>query len=268
MDTNGDEVMVRIAAGEVTAPSVAVMFDVPLATPVAKPLELTVATPVCEDAQVATVVRFWVVALLKVPVAMYCNVPEGEIVTLAGVTAIDWRVALLTFSVVLPLAEGPPGLVKLALIEVEPWANPVATPKLPAALLTVAAAVLVDCQLETLVMTCVLPSLKVPVAVKRCVVKGAMVELTGETEMDEIVALLTFKVEESLNVPKLTPIIELPTPLLTARPVAGPIVATAVAEEVQLTPLANVTFRVLPSLKVAIAAYDRFVPLAMVAFVG
>lgn len=268
IDTRGDAVTVNAAGGEVTPPSAAVMLVVPLATPRAAPLEFTVATLVSDDAQVAIPVRFWVVALLKVPVAAYCTLPAGVMVLLPGVTAIDVSVALLTVSSVEPLAEGPPGLVKLALIVLEPWATPVATPKLPGALLTVAAAVLADCQLATVLMFCVLPSLKLPVAVKRWVVPGAIAGLAGETEMDWILALLTVSIEESLNVPNVSPIMVLPTPLLTARPLAGPMVATAGVDEVQFTPLAMVMFSVLPSLKVAIAVYCRFVPFAMVAFAG
>jgi hypothetical protein len=95
-----------------------------------------------------------------------------------------------------------------------------------------------------------------------------MVGLAGDTEMDAMVALLTFSIEESLNVPKVTPIMVPPTPLLTASPLAGPMVAMAGVDDVQFTPLAKVMFNVLPSLKVAIAVYCRFVPLAIVAFAG
>ena len=255
IESNGDEVTVSVADGELTAARVAVMFDVPLATPVARPLGVRVAALVTDDAQVAIVVRFCVVELLNVPVAVYCTVLPGEIVMLAGLTAIDCRVAFVTVRAPLPEAEGPPGLVKLALIEADPCACAVAVPELPAALLTVAADVLLDCQFETPLMFCVLVSLNVPVAMNRCVVPGARLALPGETEIDAMVALLTFSVDESLNVPKETPIMELPTPLLTASPFAGPMVAVEVVEEVQFTPLAKVTFNVLPSLNVAMAAY-------------
>jgi hypothetical protein len=105
-----------------------VMFVDPALTPVAEPLGVMVATPVCEDAQVTVPVRFWMLELLNVPVAAYCTLPEGEMVLLAGVTAIDCKVALLTVSMLEPLANGPPGLVNVALIDAEPWARALATP--------------------------------------------------------------------------------------------------------------------------------------------
>ena len=53
MDTKvGAAVTVRVSLGETMEPDVAVMLEVPAATPVASPLELTVATEVLEDAQV------------------------------------------------------------------------------------------------------------------------------------------------------------------------------------------------------------------------
>ncbi len=50
------------------------MVAVPGATFVAKPLLLTVATDVAEDVHVAVPLRFWVVPLLYVPVAVNCSV--------------------------------------------------------------------------------------------------------------------------------------------------------------------------------------------------
>ena len=58
IETKGDEVTVSVTDGELTAPRVAVMLDVPLATPVARPLEVMEATLGSDEAQVATVVRF------------------------------------------------------------------------------------------------------------------------------------------------------------------------------------------------------------------
>ena len=61
------------AAEPLMMPDLAVMVAVPGATPVASPVLLfTVATEVFEEVQVAVVVRFWVVWLLYVPVAVNC----------------------------------------------------------------------------------------------------------------------------------------------------------------------------------------------------
>jgi len=183
-ETSGEEVTVSGTAVEVTPPSEAVMLVLPGLKPVAEPVELMVATLAREDAQVATKVTFCGDPLVKVAMAMYCTFAEGEMVALAGVTVIDSGVALVTWSVVEPVANGPPGLVKAALMEVDPWVRAVARPKYPGVLATVATAVLLDCQLATVVMFWLLPSLNIPVATKRSVVSGAMLGFTGETAMD------------------------------------------------------------------------------------
>ncbi len=55
-------------------PEVAVMVAVPVATLVASPELLTVATDAAEDVHVAVLLRFLVVPLLYVPVAVNCSV--------------------------------------------------------------------------------------------------------------------------------------------------------------------------------------------------
>ena len=52
--------------------------------------------------------------------AVYCTFAEGEMVALAGVTAMDRGIAFDTLSDVDPVAVGPPGLVKEALMLVVP----------------------------------------------------------------------------------------------------------------------------------------------------
>ena len=65
-------------------------------TAVASPVVLIVAQVVSEEAQVTSLVRFSVVLLDRVPMAVNCSVsPVGRLV-LAGVTAIDWRVGAVT----------------------------------------------------------------------------------------------------------------------------------------------------------------------------
>src|SRR5271156_4299404 len=61
-------------------------------TAVASPALLIVAQVVSEEVQVTWLLRFSIVSLDKVPVAVNCSVsPVGKLV-LAGVTVIDWRV--------------------------------------------------------------------------------------------------------------------------------------------------------------------------------
>ena len=65
----------------------------PGATAVASPVELIVAQVVSEEAQVAWPVRFTVVLLARLPVAVNCSVFPVAKVVLAGVTVIDWSAA-------------------------------------------------------------------------------------------------------------------------------------------------------------------------------
>ena len=63
----------------VTPPSVALIVDVPVATPVARPAAVIVATAGVADAQVTWLVRFCVELSEKVPVAVNCcGLPLGD----------------------------------------------------------------------------------------------------------------------------------------------------------------------------------------------
>jgi hypothetical protein len=73
----------------VTLPSVALMLDVPGATPVASPPAVIVATDGVADAHVTWLVRFCVELSEKVPVTVNCCVSPLATLGLAGVTAID-----------------------------------------------------------------------------------------------------------------------------------------------------------------------------------
>ena len=70
------------------------IVDVPAATPVASPAVLIVATDDVADAQVTWLVRFCVELSENVPVAVNCWVAPAVMLGLAGVTAIDCRVAV------------------------------------------------------------------------------------------------------------------------------------------------------------------------------
>ena len=84
-------------------PEVARIVVEPAPTAVTRPAVLIVATVPAEELHVAVLVRSCVVPSLNVPVALNCCVWPLVIEELAGVTAIDARVAAVTDIVVLPL---------------------------------------------------------------------------------------------------------------------------------------------------------------------
>jgi hypothetical protein len=63
----------------------------PLAIPVAKPLALIVATPELLEVQFTSVVIFWVLPSVYVPVAVNCWVPPTSMPGIEGCTAMDAR---------------------------------------------------------------------------------------------------------------------------------------------------------------------------------
>ncbi|HZW93196.1 MAG TPA: hypothetical protein VFF64_09615, partial [Candidatus Eremiobacteraceae bacterium] len=73
-------------------PDLAVMVALPGATAVASPALLIVATAAFDEVQVAVLVRFCVVPLLYVPVAVNCCVYPAATEGVAGVTAIETRI--------------------------------------------------------------------------------------------------------------------------------------------------------------------------------
>ena len=127
-----------------------------------------------------------------------------------------------------------------------PWPKLVAKP----AALIVATAVLEDAQVAEFVMFCMLPSVKVPVAVNCWVCPLAIKRLAGVTENNTSAGGMT----DSSVVPLMDPEAALIVVLPTATPVTRPpveIVATDVVFEFHVTKL--VRFRVLPSLSVPMA---------------
>jgi hypothetical protein len=145
----------------VIEPDVAEMFAVPgAATPVARPFLpaelLIVAALLLSDFQVTEPVTGWLVLSSKCPVAVNCSVVPCTMEVLSGATVIDTSFAgTVTVRFVEPVTE----LCVAEIIDC-PAATPVARP----AELTVAAAAFDELQVAVLVRSCVLPSLKVPVA--------------------------------------------------------------------------------------------------------
>ena len=142
------------------------------------------------------------------------------------VIAIDVRVADVTVSDTDPLTPSA-----VALMCAVPAATPVATPLLPDELLTVATAVLSDAQTDCDVSVWVVPSLKVPTAVKVSFAAGWSDAPVGATAIELKVAAVTVKTVVSETAPTLAVIVVLPAVNAEARP-DGTIVATAVEEDV------------------------------------
>ena len=92
-------------ADPVTGPNLAVIVAVPGLTPLAVPPEEIVATVEDEELQLTYVVRFCWLPSLKVPVAVNCWMMPEAMLGVAGLTAMDERVAEFTVSRADPLTE-------------------------------------------------------------------------------------------------------------------------------------------------------------------
>ena len=138
-----------------TDPEVALITLDPTPAPVARPPEVIVAVDVVAEAQVTEAVRFCVLLSLYVPVAVNCCVWPLAIEGLAGVTAIETRVAEPTVSTVDPDTEP-----EVALMTLVPTPAPVARP--PEVM--VAVDVVAEAHVIDAVRFWVLLSLYVPVA--------------------------------------------------------------------------------------------------------
>jgi hypothetical protein len=155
MDCNVAAVTVRTVL-PVTPFNVPEIDEVPTPTPVAKPATVIVAVDEVAEAQVTLPVRFCVLLSLNVPVAVNCRVAPLVIDGLAGVTAMDCRVAAVTVRTVLPVTP-----FNVAEMEEVPTPAPVARP----AAVIVATDGVAEVQVTLPVRFCVVLSVNVPVAV-------------------------------------------------------------------------------------------------------
>jgi hypothetical protein len=161
-----------------------------------------------------------------VPVAASCSVVPFAIDGLAGVTAIDTRIAGVTVSVA--------GLLVypywFPVICVLPAPTPVANPKLE----TVATVVTVDTQFDGIVTFAVLPSVYVAVNVNCSVVPFAIVAVSGERDIFITAAGSTVSVTAGLVIPFSDAVIcDAPNPTAVESP-AELIVATLVVPDTQV----------------------------------
>jgi len=200
----------------------------------------------------------------NVPVAMNCCVVPAAMLGLAGVTAMDWSVAAVTFRVVEP--ETAP---EVAVMVVEPTARAVAKPFEPAALLMAALAASEELQATEVVRSWVVLSENVPVAMHCCVVPAAMLGLVGVTAMETSVATVTFRVVVPETAPRVAVMVVEPAASVLALPLEPAtllMVALVASEELQATEV--VRSWVVLSENVPVAMNCWTVPVAMDGLVG
>jgi hypothetical protein len=224
MEDRVAEVTVRVVLPEIV-PEVAVMAAAPAETAVARPLLLTVAANVFNELQATDMVISWVVPSETVPVAVNCWVDPTEMIGLAGVTAMEDRVEEVTVRVVLPEI-----VPKVAVMAAVPAETAVARPLL----LMVATDVLEEFQLTCVVISWVVPSENVPLAVNCWVTPPGMVGSAGVTAMEDKVSEVTVRVVLPEIVPEAAVMVAVPAAMAVARPLPLT-VNTDVSDELQVT---------------------------------
>ena len=152
-------------------PDIAVIVTVPSFSPVAKPLTVMEAIVFADELHVTVFVMSWLVPSENVPVAVYCCCTPNGIVILSGVTAIELSVAVVTVNAAAFDVTEPDVAV---IIVVPAFISACAVPCVPIALLMVAIVVSEEFQVTVLVTSFVLPSAKVPFAVKKVEVEAAI----------------------------------------------------------------------------------------------
>jgi hypothetical protein len=156
-------------------------------------------------------------------VAVNCCVSPLAIDGLAGVTAIDWRVAAVTVRTVDPTIAP-----EVALIVLVPTDIAVASPAV------VIIAFVVAPHVTDAVRFCVLLSLYVPVAVNCCVSPLAIDGLAGVTAIDCSAAAVTVSTVDPTIAPEVALMVLVPTATAVANP-PEPMVAVAVVPDAQVT---------------------------------
>ena len=257
IDTSTAAVMVSEVVPLIVPDTALIVTGPPVFTPVASPAELIVANVVSDELHVTEFVKFCVEVSLNVPVAVNCCVFPAGIDGFVGVTAIETNAAAVTVNVV-----DPTTLPLVALIVDVPAFSAVASP----AALIVATVVVPDAQTALLVKSCVVVSLKVPVAVNCCVFPAATDGFAGVTAIDTNTAAVTVSVVVPLIDPDAALIVTGP-PIFT--PVASPvalIVATVTSDELHVTEFVRSCFEL--SLNVPVAVNCCLFPAATEGFAG
>ena len=191
---------------------------------------------------------------LKVPIAENCWLVVAAMVASPGRIASEARSAAFTVAVALPLTEPD-----AAVIVVVPRLRAVTRP------LTVIEAMLVFEELHVTVpvMSCVVPSENVPVAVNCCNVPSGTEGDAGVTAIEVAVAFVTVTVALEKTPPEVAVMAVLPAATPKASPGAPFTLIPATARFPELHCTAPVMFCVLPSLKVPMAVNCVVVPCAI-----
>jgi hypothetical protein len=192
---------------------------------VARPLLSIVATDGFDEPQVTCVVISWLVPSAYVPVAVNCWGNSKGMIGSLGVTDIKTRGTGITVRFVLPEI-----LPVVAVMVVEPAETAVARP----VVLTVATDGFNVLQLTCVVISKLVVSEYVPVAVNCWVVPTSMLGLAGVTAMEDRVAEFTVRVVLPETLPVVAVMVVVPTETPMARPVLS-IVATDGFDELQVT---------------------------------
>lgn len=223
---------------------------------------LITATCGADEAQVTRPVTSLVVLSLYVAIAVNCCVVPSAIEGFAGLIAIETGTADVTVKLALALTEA-----MLAVMLTDPAATPLATPWLPVLLLIVAMVKsdVLHCTVE--VTSCVLPSLKVPLAVNACVVPAGMEPDCGAMEMLTGIAAVTVSVAGTV-IPEndaVIPTVPVPEPVLVATPELL-IVAISVLADTHVADFVRSCVLLSLYVPVAVKAWDC--PKAIVGFAG
>jgi hypothetical protein len=235
-----------------TSPSSkATMVELPGANPLTSPAE-TVATEGAEDVHKTKSVRSCVLPSAKVPSAVKANPVCAAMLALEG----EIRIAVscgLTRIVLLPVTA--PNCAEIVTFPAE------TAPTLPV-LSTAAIDGFEELQVTSSVITCVVPSLKVAVAVQSTKELGASSAVAGVMEIDVIVAAVTLSGADPETPLKVAMMLAVPGPTAVAASVVLSMVATAVLSELNVTSF--VIFWTLLSLNRPVAVKSSVVPTAIV----
>lgn len=185
-----------------------------------------IATAGLEELQSTDAVMSCVLLSLNVPVAVNCFVVPMAMPELLGVTAMETRVAVVTVSEAVPLTDPEDAVIVTV-------PDPVLVAR-PAALME--ATLRFDDDHVTEGSCCVLPSLKLPVAINSWFVPSAIEGFAGVTEMETRLAGTTVSVAVSLKAPAVAVMVTVPCPAVVASPLPS-MLAIPLSEEVQVTPL-------------------------------
>ena len=258
------EVTVRIVLTE-KVPAVAVMVAAPAPTAVARPVLFTVPTDIFDELQVTCLVISWLVPSEYVPMAVNCWLNPTGILGLTGATAMEDKVAGVTVKVVLPMilpkVPTPKPAEEVAAMVTVPAARPSTRPWL----FSTATNIFDVCQRTCEVISRLVPSEYVPVAVNCWLSPTGRLRLAGATAMEDKVAELTVRIVVPETVPEVAVMVGAPAAKAVARPVLLT-VATDVFEEFQVTCV--VISRLVPSENVPVAVNCWVTPSGTLGILG